>query len=113
MTNYHYLINFVVYTLAMIGFIVLMLIVYKKSLFMPQMKNSKNFLRVETSLKLSATKTIYIIGAGTERFIIAGDNTNTTMLAKLENTNIPSDEFDKNSIGNNANKSEIISNSER
>ena len=52
--------------------------------------NAKNreYLNVENVLKLSPTKTVYIIKAGTERFLVAGDSTNTTLLAKLDSENI-------------------------
>ena len=33
------------------------------------------------------SKTIYVLKAGNERFLIAGDSANTTMLAKLNNDN--------------------------
>ena len=83
-----YIIHFVIYTFAMIGFIVMALFVYKKTVYAPQNTNKKNILSVETLLKLAPTKTVYIIKAGSERFLIAGDSANTTMLAKLENENI-------------------------
>lgn len=79
-----YLINFVTYTFAMIGFIVMALFIYKKTGYNNQRSADKNFLKVENLLKLSASKSIYVIKAGEERFLIAGDTANTTMLAKLE-----------------------------
>lgn len=81
-----YLINFAIYTLAMIGFIVVALFVYKKSININTKSKSKEFLQVENSLRLSATKTVYVIKAGTEKFLIAGDSASTTMLAKLNET---------------------------
>ncbi len=84
-----YLINFAIYTLAMIGFIVMALFVYKKSININSGGKNKEFLQVENSLRLSATKTVYVIKAGKEKFLIAGDPSSTTMLAKLyENSNI-------------------------
>lgn len=82
-----YIIHFVIYTFAMIGFIVMALFVYKKAVYAPQNTSKKNLLSVETLLKLAPTKTVYIIKAGTERFLIAGDSANTTMLAKLDSVN--------------------------
>ncbi|MCD7780131.1 MAG: flagellar biosynthetic protein FliO [Candidatus Gastranaerophilales bacterium] len=81
-----YLINFTVYTFAMIGFIALALFVYKKSMYSASVSKDKDFLKVENSLRLSAAKTIYVLKAGDEKFLIAGDAANTTMLAKLNNT---------------------------
>lgn len=83
-----YIINFATYTLAMVGFIVLILFVYKKAMYTPINAKNREYLNVENVLKLSPTKTVYIIKAGTERFLVAGDSTNTTMLAKLDADNI-------------------------
>ena len=79
-----YLVHFVTYTFAMIGFIVIALYVYKKSMYSGTTQKNKDYLRVENSLKLSPTKTVYVIKAGKEKFLIAGDSANTTMLAKLD-----------------------------
>ena len=83
-----YIVNFTTYVFAMIGFIVLILFVYKKAMYTPVDAKNRQYLNVENILKLSPTKTIYIIKAGSERFLIAGDNTTTTMLAKLDVNNI-------------------------
>ena len=83
-----YIVNFATYTLAMVGFIVLILFVYKKAMYTPINAKNREYLNVENVLKLSPTKTVYIIKAGTERFLVAGDNTTTTMLAKLDKDNI-------------------------
>ena len=82
-----YIIHFATYIFAMIGFIALALFIYKKSTATCVNPEKKDFLKVENSLKLSATKTIYVIKAGNEEFLIAGDTANTTLLAKLENEN--------------------------
>ncbi len=79
-----YLVNFATYTLAMIGFLAIAVFVYKKTAFSGTKVQNKDFLQVENSLRLSATKTVYVIKAGKEKFLIAGDAANTTMLAKLE-----------------------------
>lgn len=78
-----YLLHFIAYTFAMIGFIMMALFVYKKCMYTNPTSKDKNFLSVENSLKLNATKTIYVIKAGKEKFLIAGDSANTTMLSKL------------------------------
>lgn len=80
-----YILHFGIYTLAMIGFIAIALYVYKKSVFTGIQTRDKDFLTVENYLKLSPTKTVYVIKAGEEKFLIAGDSSCTTMLAKLEN----------------------------
>ncbi len=82
-----YLIHFATYTLAMLGFIVLAVYVYKKTIYTCPKQDNKNFLKVENALRLSASKTIYVLKAGNEKFLIAGDSSNTTMLAKLKEEN--------------------------
>lgn len=79
----HYLVNFTAYTLAMVGIICLCLLVYKKSFIDIGDKAKPDFLRVENSLNLSARKTIYVIKAGDEKFLVASDVDKTTFLAKL------------------------------
>ena len=82
-----YFLKFIVCTFAMIGFLATIIAVYKKAVYAPHNSENKNFLKVETLMKLAPTKTLYVINAGEERFLIAGDSANTTMLAKLEDNN--------------------------
>ena len=79
-----YLVHFAVYSFAMIGFICIALFVYKKSMYISGNSENKNYLRVENTLRLTPGKTLYVIKAGNEKFLIAGDNASTTMLSKLE-----------------------------
>ncbi len=79
-----YLIHFAVYTFAMIGFMVIVFFIYKKSMYINADNKDKNFLRVENTLKLAPAKTLYVIKAGGEKFLIAGDANSTAMLSKLE-----------------------------
>lgn len=78
-----YLVSFTVYTMAMCGLIFFALFVYKKftegSLYS---KNSK-FLNVEDTLSLAPRKTLYVIKAGDERFLVAADMDKTTLISKL------------------------------
>lgn len=83
-----YIMHFATYTFAMIGFIVIVLFVYKKTMYSQSNNENRNFLKVENVLKLSPTKTVYVIKAGTERFLVAGDSASTTMLAKLDENNV-------------------------
>ena len=59
-----YLVNFAVYTLAMVGFLALAIYVYKKTVYSTANTPNKDFLKVENTLRLSATKTVYVIKAG-------------------------------------------------
>ncbi len=83
----HYIINFTAYTFAMIGFIAIAVFIYKKSIYTASNQGDKEYLKVENALRLSASKTIYVLKAGREKFLIAGDSANTTMLAKLYDEN--------------------------
>ena len=85
-----YLSNFIVYTLAMVGVIVLALMVFK-SATNGTAKGKSKFLKIQDSLSIGPRKTLYIISAGDEKFLIAGDVDKTTLISKLqsnENTEI-------------------------
>ena len=79
-----YLINFAVYTMAMIGAILLCFVIYKKTVIATKFsKTNENNLEVENALNLSQRKTLYVIKAGDEKFLIAADAERTSFLAKL------------------------------
>ena len=81
----HYILSFMVYTLAMSGLIFFALFVYKK---VTQgnigLKNSK-ILSVEETMSISPRKSLMIVKAGEERFLIAADIDKTTLISKLGN----------------------------
>ena len=79
-----YLVNFMVYTLAMVGVIFLALFIYKKTSVMPGGKSRSKFLGVEDAMSLTPRKTLYIVRAGNEKFLIASDMDRTTLISKLE-----------------------------
>ena len=78
-----YLTNFIVYTLAMVGVIGIALMAFKMSSNTGSKSGSK-FLRVQDTLSIGPRKTLYIISAGNEKFLIAGDVDKTTLISKLE-----------------------------
>lgn len=78
-----YLINFMVYTMAMVGLLFLGVMVYKKTMLNNSSAQNSNGLKVENALNLSPRKTLYIVKAGNEKFLIAADTERTTFLAKL------------------------------
>ena len=78
-----YLTNFIVYTLAMVGVIVLALMVFKNATNIGKKSNSK-YLKVHDTLSLGPRKTLYIVSAGDEKFLIAGDVDKTSLISKLE-----------------------------
>lgn len=80
MTNY--LINFSIYTLAMVGIIFAALFVFKT--FSNKCFSKKSaMLNIEDSMNLSPRKTLYIVNAKNEKFLIAADIDRTSLIAKL------------------------------
>ena len=77
-----YLTNFIVYTLAMVGVIVLALLVFKTSTKVG-VKGGSKYLKVHDTLSLGPRKTLYIVSAGDEKFLIAGDVDKTSLISKL------------------------------
>jgi len=87
----HYMLHFIIYTMAMIGLIFFALFVYKKFSISAISLKKKGILNVEDALGLSPRKTLYIIKAGNERFLIAADLERTTLISKLEDTSESAD----------------------
>ena len=80
----HYIASFAIYTMAMIGLICFALFVYKKFSITSFNSKRKGLLNVEDALGLSPRKTLFIIKAGNERFLIASDTERTTLISKLD-----------------------------
>ena len=78
-----YLINFIVYTMAMVGLLFLGVMVYKKTMVGNNSAQNTKGLKIDNALRLSPRKTLYVVNAGDERFLIAADLDRTTFLAKL------------------------------
>lgn len=86
----HYIISFTVYTLAMSGLIALALFVYKKVMTGNLTGKSSKILSIEETMVINPRKTLMIVKAGEERFLIASDIDKTSLIAKLgQNENIP------------------------
>ena len=81
-----YLANFIVYTLAMVGVMGLALFAFKKFALGGGKLNSSKCLKVIDAMTLSPRKTLYIVSAGDEKFLIAGDVDRTTLRSKLGET---------------------------
>lgn len=83
-----YVINFAVYTMAMLGLIFFALMVYKKTAgFAGGGKNGGKSLEIEEAMSIAPRKTLYVVRAGEERFLIASDVDKTSLIAKLEADN--------------------------
>ena len=81
MTNY--LVSFSIYTLAMIGIIFVALFAFKT--FSNRCFSKKSMmLNIEDSMNLSPRKTLYVIKAENERFLIAADVDRTSLIARLD-----------------------------
>lgn len=80
-----YLINFLVYSMAMVGLLFVCLMVYKKTMLNNKCAKNPQELAVENALTLSQRKTLYVVKAGNEKFLIAADVDRTSFLAKLNN----------------------------
>jgi flagellar biogenesis protein FliO len=80
MTNY--LINFSIYTMAMIGVIFIALYTFK-AVSGGGFSRKTSMLNVIDTMKLSARKTLYVIKAENEKFLIAADIDKTSLIAKL------------------------------
>ena len=77
-----YLTNFIVYTLAMVGVIGIALLIFKGATNGGS-RSSGKFLKVIDTLSIGARKNLYIVSAGEEKFLIAGDVDRTTLISKL------------------------------
>lgn len=84
-----YLISFSVYTLAMIGVILLGFVVAQKSLAGGFIQNKAGFLTLEQTLCLEPRRSIYLVRAGNERFLVSTDAQGTKFLTKLDENNVP------------------------
>ena len=73
--------------MAMVGLLFLCLMIYKKTMIDNRFTKNDNDLKIENALNLSQRKTLYVIKAGNEKFLIAADVDRTSFLAKL-NQNI-------------------------
>ncbi len=84
-----YLINFSVYTLAMIGVILLGFVIVQKSLSGGFAQNRPGFMLLEQTLCIEPRKNIHLIKAGSERFLISTDAQGTSFLTKIAEDNSP------------------------
>ena len=84
-----YFVQFLAYTFAMVGFLAICLVTYKKFCQPAMMNNSAECLCIENALRLTPKKQIYVVRAGNERFLVASDAETTTMLAKLDSNENP------------------------
>lgn len=77
-----YLLNFIVYTAAMVGVIFLAVFVYKKFSYISVSKSK--FLDIEDCISLGPRKNLYVVRAGREHFLVASDIDKTSLISKLD-----------------------------
>jgi len=78
-----YLASFSIYTMAMVGLIFVALFAFKT--FSNKCFSKKSsMLNVEDSMSLSPRKTLYVINAQNERYLIAADVDRTSLIARLD-----------------------------
>ena len=75
-----YITNFIVYTLAMVGVIVVALLVFKNATSVGGGKHSK-YLKIIDSISLGQRKSMFIISTGKEQFLVASDVNNTSLIS--------------------------------
>lgn len=86
-----YLVNFIVYTAAMVGIIFLAVFVYKKFSYCSTSRSK--FLNVEECISLGPRKELFVVRAGQERFLVASDVGRTSLISKLnDNSQIQKNE---------------------
>ena len=80
-----YIVNFTVYTMAMLGLIFFALFVYKKVMGGGIGGSSSKFLCIEETMNINPRKSLLVVRAGNEKFLVASDVDRTTLISKLGN----------------------------
>lgn len=79
----NYIVNFIVYTLAMSGVLFIAFIVYKKTMLnIPVKKDSS--LKITDMLRLPDRKNLYVIECMGEKFLIASSNENVSLISRVD-----------------------------
>lgn len=78
--------QFLVYTLAMIGVLVIGCVVYRKTMYSnPIQKNS--MLKIVDLLRLPDRKILYVVQCKNEQFLLASSNDKVTLISQLNSKN--------------------------
>lgn len=88
-----YLGNFIVYTMAMVGVIVIALLVFKNATSGGNLGHKSKYLKLVDSMSLGQRKNLFIVSTGREQFLIASDVDKTTLISKLETTSEQEPEY--------------------
>lgn len=99
-----YVVNFTVYTMAMIGLICFAVFVYKKIMNGELGKKRTNYIEIEDTLNLNPRKTLHVVRAGNEKFLIASDVDRTSLISKLnDNQQLPQQQYYQDNVRQNFN----------
>lgn len=99
-----YVVNFTVYTMAMIGLICFAVFVYKKIMNGELGKKRTNYIEIEDTLNLNPRKTLHVVRAGNEKFLIASDVDRTSLISKLnDNQQLPQQQYSQDNVRQNFN----------
>ena len=79
-----FLANITVYTMAMTGLIFFALLLYKKFFSEGSFSSKSGFLKIEESVNIAPRKSLYVVKAGNERFLLASDANSTNLISKLD-----------------------------
>lgn len=77
-----YIAQFIVYTLAMTGLLVIGYVVYKKTSSINVLKRN-SLIKIEDMLRLPDRKVLYVINCKNEEFLIASSNDKMSLISKL------------------------------
>lgn len=91
-----YAIKFMVYTFGVIGLLLVAYIIAKKCMGIDINSRKNGNLVIEETLNISPRKTLYILRAYNERFLVASDANSTSFLAKLNSDETISDKLLEN-----------------
>lgn len=81
--------GFISYMMAMLGIISVAVVVVKKTLVFNTDRHKNRFLKIESSLNLEPRKNLYVVRAGSERFLISTGLEGCQFMAKINDDNIP------------------------
>lgn len=88
-----FILGFTVYTLGAIGVLVLGYVAVKyfvnHGIISNNPRKMKSFLNVEQGLNLEPRKAVYVVKAGSQRFLVATTPDNVSFLAELDKDNLP------------------------
>lgn len=81
-----YAVNFIVYIMAMTGLICFAVFVYKKIMTGGIGNKHTKFIEIEDTLGINPRKSLHVVRAGGERFLIASDFDRTSLISRLNPT---------------------------